>query len=95
LISEHRLPDLLVQDQHIHIAEELEPLEEFNSPEHIRKLTQLHSQLAAKSTHDQKGHYDLNSELFCTIVDSIFDSLPHLLQLPDSFETSSILLHQE
>jgi len=50
LISKHRLQDLLVQDQCAHIAGELMLLEEYDTLEHIRQLTQLHSRLAEEST---------------------------------------------
>jgi hypothetical protein len=90
-ISEHRLQDLLVQDQHVHIAGELSPLEEYDALEHYRQLTQLHSRLAEESIRDQKGHYDLDLERLHTAIDSIFDSLPPLAQLSDFSETSSVL----
>jgi len=90
-ISEHRLQDLLVQDQHTHIAGELMPLEEYSAQEHDRQLTQLHSRLAEESTHDQKGHHDPDLDQLHIAIDSIFDSLPTLVQLLDFSEMSSVL----
>jgi len=90
-ISEHRLQDLLVQDQRARIAGELTPLEEYSALEHDRQLTQLHSRLAEESTRDQKGHYDPDLDQLHTAIDSIFNSLPTLVQLPDFSEPSSVL----
>src|ERR1700676_4804963 len=81
----------LVQDQRAHIAGELTPLEEYSALEHDRQLTQLHSRLAEESTRDQKGHYDPDLDQLHTAIDSIFDSLPTLVQLPDFSEPSSVL----
>src|SRR5882762_9856592 len=91
LISEHRLQDLLVQVQRAHIAGELTLLEEYSAQEHVKQLTLLHSRLAEESTRDQKGHYDPDLEQLHTVIDSTFDSLPTLVQLPDFSELSSVL----
>jgi len=72
LISEHRLQDLLVQDQQAHIAGELMLLKEYSALEHDRQLTQLHSRLAKESTHDQKGHYNPDLDQLHIAMDSIF-----------------------
>jgi len=90
-ISKHRLQDLLVQDQCTHIAGELTPLKEYDALEHIRQLTQLHSRLTEESTHNLKGHYDPDLDQLHITIDSIFDSLPTLIQLPDFSEMSSVL----
>ena len=67
------------------------PLEEYSALEHDRQLTQLHSRLAEESTCDQKGHYDPDLDQLHTAIDSIFDTLPTLVQLPDFSESSSVL----
>jgi hypothetical protein len=94
LISGHKSPLPLVQDQLTHSDEELEPLEEFNLPENVEKLTSLCSQLAERTTLVQKGLFDLDLPLFLTTVDCIFDPLPSsLVQLPTPISAApSILL---
>jgi hypothetical protein len=94
LIFAHKLHDHLVQDQLAHIDEELEPLEEFNLPENVEKLTSLHSQLVERTTCDQKGLSAHDLGLFLTTVDCIFDPLPpSLVQLPTPISAEpSILL---
>ena len=66
-------------------------LKEYSALEHDRQLTQLHSRLAKESTHDQKGHYDPDLDQLRIAIDSIFDSLPTLVQLLDFSELSSVL----
>ena len=94
LISAHRLHDQTVQDQLAPIDEELEPLEEFNSPENVEKLTYLRSQLVERTTRDRKELSALDLGLFITTVDCIFDPLPSsLVQLPTPISAGpSILL---
>ena len=95
LIFGHKSQDHLVQDQPAHINEELEPLEEFNSPENVEKLTSLCSQLVERTTCDQKGLSAHDLGLFLTTVDCIFDPLPpSLVQLPTpiSAEPSALLM---
>ena len=94
LISAHKLHDHLVQDQLAPIDEELEPLEEFNSPKNVEKLIYLRSRLVEKTTRDQKELSALDLGLFITTVDCIFDPLPSsLVQLPTPISAGpSILL---
>jgi hypothetical protein len=94
LISAHKLHDHLVQDQLAPIDEELEPLEEFNSPRNVEKLIYLRSRLVEKTTRDQKELSALDLGLFITTVDCIFDPLPSsLVQLPTPISAGpSILL---
>jgi len=94
LIFAHKLHDHLVQDQLAPIDEELEPLEEFNSPKNVEKLTYLRSQLVERTTHDRKELSALDLGLFITTVDCIFDPLPSsLVQLPTPISAGpSILL---
>jgi hypothetical protein len=83
LIFGHKSQDHLVQDQPTHIDKELEPLEEFNSPKNVEKLTSLRSRLVERTTQDQKGLSAHDLGLFLTTVDCIFDPLPSsLAQLP-------------
>ena len=83
LISAHKLHDHPVQDQLAPIDEELEPLEEFNSPKNVEKLIYLRSRLDERTTRDQKELSALDLGLFVTTVDCIFDPLPSsLVQLP-------------
>ena len=95
LIFGHKSQDHLVQDQPARIDEELEPLEEFNSPKNVEKLTSLRSQLVERTTQDQKGLSTHDLGLFLTTVDCIFDPLPpSLVQLPTpiSAEPSALLM---
>jgi len=43
-------------------------LEEYNTLEHVRQLTQLHSRLAKESTHNEKGRYDHNLDQLCIVL---------------------------
>src|ERR1700676_4519469 len=76
------------------IRGEIEPREEFNSPENVKKLTFLRSRLVERTTRDQKELSALDLGLFITTVDCIFDPLPSsLVQLPTPISAGpSILL---
>ena len=85
--------DHLVQDQLTPIDEELEPLEEFNSPKNVEKLTYLRSQLVERTTRDQKELSALDLGLFIPTVDCIFDPLPSsLVQLPTPISAEPFIL---